>query len=341
MDDRADNIEGAARVGLRTLQFEGPDALARLRALVAEPVTAGQPGQFPSGPGGKLPDAILAERRLTLAIRRGGSRGVALALSIGQGMRPRQESTHEPICDGGWTRARGFCSWPGRPTRSGATPTTRARAGSRSTSSTSPPPYRDAAEWIGPVGIGKPEPERGPDPPRPSAGTRSSGSWPRRPGSCSTRPWRPPRCRASIQGASEPAQADHVRRGRAPQHDLAGHLEGRRRVLHRSVRLLDAATGPTATDPSAASMVQVAALEAEAGADLVGPLGVGRDRLGRIEGDLDHDQRRRARRPRAREAPRAAPRRRATEATWRMPAARASAAQSTVTAGSACPPEDS
>jgi putative hydrolase of the HAD superfamily len=35
VDDRADNIEGAARVGLRTLQFEGTDALARLRALVA------------------------------------------------------------------------------------------------------------------------------------------------------------------------------------------------------------------------------------------------------------------------------------------------------------------
>jgi putative hydrolase of the HAD superfamily len=35
VDDRADNIEGAARVGLRTLRFEGPDALARLRALVA------------------------------------------------------------------------------------------------------------------------------------------------------------------------------------------------------------------------------------------------------------------------------------------------------------------
>ena len=35
VDDRADNIEGAARVGLRTLQFEGPGALARLRALVA------------------------------------------------------------------------------------------------------------------------------------------------------------------------------------------------------------------------------------------------------------------------------------------------------------------
>lgn len=35
VDDRADNIEGAARVGLRTLQFDGPDTLARLRALVA------------------------------------------------------------------------------------------------------------------------------------------------------------------------------------------------------------------------------------------------------------------------------------------------------------------
>ena len=35
VDDRADNIEGAARVGLRTLQFEGPDALVRLRALLA------------------------------------------------------------------------------------------------------------------------------------------------------------------------------------------------------------------------------------------------------------------------------------------------------------------
>ena len=35
VDDRADNIEGARRVGLRTLQFDGPDALARLRALVA------------------------------------------------------------------------------------------------------------------------------------------------------------------------------------------------------------------------------------------------------------------------------------------------------------------
>jgi putative hydrolase of the HAD superfamily len=34
VDDRADNVEGAARLGLRTLQFEGPDALARLRALV-------------------------------------------------------------------------------------------------------------------------------------------------------------------------------------------------------------------------------------------------------------------------------------------------------------------
>ena len=35
VDDRADNVEGAAAVGLRTLQFEGPDALARLQALVA------------------------------------------------------------------------------------------------------------------------------------------------------------------------------------------------------------------------------------------------------------------------------------------------------------------
>jgi putative hydrolase of the HAD superfamily len=34
VDDRTENIEGAARVGLRTLHFEGPDALERLRALV-------------------------------------------------------------------------------------------------------------------------------------------------------------------------------------------------------------------------------------------------------------------------------------------------------------------
>jgi putative hydrolase of the HAD superfamily len=34
VDDRADNVEGAASVGLQTLQFEGPDALERLRALV-------------------------------------------------------------------------------------------------------------------------------------------------------------------------------------------------------------------------------------------------------------------------------------------------------------------
>lgn len=34
VDDRPDNIEGAARVGLRTLHFEGPDALERLRTLV-------------------------------------------------------------------------------------------------------------------------------------------------------------------------------------------------------------------------------------------------------------------------------------------------------------------
>jgi putative hydrolase of the HAD superfamily len=34
VDDRADNVEGAARIGLRTLQFEGPDALERLRALI-------------------------------------------------------------------------------------------------------------------------------------------------------------------------------------------------------------------------------------------------------------------------------------------------------------------
>ena len=34
VDDRADNIEGAARIGLRTLHFEGPGALDRLRAEV-------------------------------------------------------------------------------------------------------------------------------------------------------------------------------------------------------------------------------------------------------------------------------------------------------------------
>jgi len=34
VDDRADNVEAAARVGLQTLHFEGPDALERLRALV-------------------------------------------------------------------------------------------------------------------------------------------------------------------------------------------------------------------------------------------------------------------------------------------------------------------
>jgi putative hydrolase of the HAD superfamily len=34
VDDRADNVAGAARVGLRTLQFEGPDALERLQALI-------------------------------------------------------------------------------------------------------------------------------------------------------------------------------------------------------------------------------------------------------------------------------------------------------------------
>ena len=34
VDDRADNVEGAARVGLRTLQFEGPDALERLQAMI-------------------------------------------------------------------------------------------------------------------------------------------------------------------------------------------------------------------------------------------------------------------------------------------------------------------
>ena len=35
VDDRADNIEGAARVGLRTLHFDGPGALERLRAEIA------------------------------------------------------------------------------------------------------------------------------------------------------------------------------------------------------------------------------------------------------------------------------------------------------------------
>ncbi|MGH7317723.1 MAG: HAD-IA family hydrolase, partial [Candidatus Rokuibacteriota bacterium] len=34
VDDRADNVEAAARLGLQTFQFEGPDALERLRALV-------------------------------------------------------------------------------------------------------------------------------------------------------------------------------------------------------------------------------------------------------------------------------------------------------------------
>jgi len=32
VDDRADNVEGARRVGLETLHFDGPDALDRLRA---------------------------------------------------------------------------------------------------------------------------------------------------------------------------------------------------------------------------------------------------------------------------------------------------------------------
>lgn len=34
VDDRADNVEAAAGVGLQTLQFQGPDALERLRVLV-------------------------------------------------------------------------------------------------------------------------------------------------------------------------------------------------------------------------------------------------------------------------------------------------------------------
>ena len=34
VDDRADNVEAAAGVGLQTLQLEGPDALERLRTLV-------------------------------------------------------------------------------------------------------------------------------------------------------------------------------------------------------------------------------------------------------------------------------------------------------------------
>jgi putative hydrolase of the HAD superfamily len=34
VDDRADNVEAAARVGLQTLQFEGPDALEQLWARV-------------------------------------------------------------------------------------------------------------------------------------------------------------------------------------------------------------------------------------------------------------------------------------------------------------------
>ena len=34
VDDRADNVAGAARIGLRTLQFEGPDALEHLQALI-------------------------------------------------------------------------------------------------------------------------------------------------------------------------------------------------------------------------------------------------------------------------------------------------------------------
>jgi len=35
VDDRADNVEGAASIGLRTLHFEGPAALDRLLALLA------------------------------------------------------------------------------------------------------------------------------------------------------------------------------------------------------------------------------------------------------------------------------------------------------------------
>src|SRR4029077_19969874 len=52
VDDRADNVEGAAAVGLRTLQFEGPDALAQRRALVEQ---AREPGAAPAARAGRWP----------------------------------------------------------------------------------------------------------------------------------------------------------------------------------------------------------------------------------------------------------------------------------------------
>jgi putative hydrolase of the HAD superfamily len=62
VDDRADNVEGAARVGLRTVR--GPRrarAVAGPGPLVHAGHAAGQPGQFPSRHGGILPGAIIAE----------------------------------------------------------------------------------------------------------------------------------------------------------------------------------------------------------------------------------------------------------------------------------------
>ncbi|HZP35152.1 MAG TPA: HAD family phosphatase [Methylomirabilota bacterium] len=54
VDDRADNIEGAARVGLRTLHFDAPGAVDRLRAALGQAAGRShvpQAGKSPSGHG--------------------------------------------------------------------------------------------------------------------------------------------------------------------------------------------------------------------------------------------------------------------------------------------------
>ena len=114
-----------------------------------------------------------------------------------------------------------------------------------------PTPHRDAAEWIGPIGIGKPELS--------ADQIRAAQRWDAiqrivaaEAGLLQYKSVIGPGAAARGSGR-RPAPRHHVHRGRAPEHDLPGHLEGRRRVLHRRLRLLDGLRDATATDPSAAS----------------------------------------------------------------------------------------
>src|SRR5438309_1207757 len=91
-----------------------------------------------------------------------------------------------------------------------------------------PEPSRDAAEWIGPVGIGKPALSA-----EQVRAAQISDAF-RRIGTAEAGLVQfrnmPAPARPAPDRRAQQADGDHVRLGRAAGHDLPGHLEGRRRV---------------------------------------------------------------------------------------------------------------